>query len=196
MLRTILWANLKVFILRPVLIVIDMQKGLFSADRMPYDTPNIVGRINALSQSIRNSGGIVVFIQHEEAAGSIYEKESSGWQLLDELNVESRDVFVSKNYCDAFLDTELSEKVSLDDALIFCGCATDYCVDTSIRAALSKGYKVTVASDAHTLAHRSYMNAEKIIEHHNTVWGDFISPSGVAEIQETSNIVERLEHAK
>src|SRR3546814_12070038 len=66
--------------------------------------------------------------------------------------------------------------------LILAGCATDYCVDTTVRAALARGWRTTVPSDGHTTADRPHLSAAKTIEHPNAIWADFIAPAGPATV--------------
>jgi len=47
-----------------VLLVIDMQVGLFTGAPR-HDADGVVGRINALGRVVRQSGGLVIFIQHD-----------------------------------------------------------------------------------------------------------------------------------
>jgi hypothetical protein len=37
-------------------------------------------------------------------------------------------------------------------------------------------------ADGHTIGDRAYLPAQKVIEHYNAVWADFISPIGPAII--------------
>ena len=46
---------------------------------------------------------------------------------------------------------------------------TEYCIDTTIRAASEFGYKVTLISDAHTTSDSTVLDAQHIIDHHNQV---------------------------
>jgi len=89
---------------------------------------------------------------------------------------------ITKVSCDAFLDTTLADILTrMDvDELIVTGCATDFCVDTTIRTALARGYRTIVPEDGHTTGDRPYLPAQKVIEHHNAIWADFISPVGPA----------------
>ncbi|MBV9330399.1 MAG: isochorismatase family protein [Alphaproteobacteria bacterium] len=58
--------------------------------------------------------------------------------------------------------------------LIVCGMQTEYCVDTTVRAAHALGYKVTLVSDAHSTGNTQALSAGDIIAHHNlTLAGDF-----------------------
>jgi hypothetical protein len=67
--------------------------------------------------------------------------------------------------------------------------ATDYCVDTTVRAALAKNYPATVPSDGHTTADRPHLSAVQIIVHHNAIWSDFLSPVGPAKVRPCAEIL-------
>ena len=59
--------------------------------------------------------------------------------------------------------------------MLVCGWATDFCVDSTIRSAVSHDYNVVVVSDAHTLNDRPHLDAVSVIRHHNWVWSDLIT---------------------
>jgi len=75
------------------------------------------------------------------------------------------------------------------EKLIITECCTDFSVDTTVCRAASMGYKVIVATDAHTTANKSYPDAKIIIEHHNFVWSEFYRPAPV-EVMNTANFLE------
>ena len=87
---------------------------------------------------------------------------------------------VSKTACDSFLDTELGFLLAEQavDRLLICGCATDFCVDTTLRSAAARGFDVFAVTDAHTTADRPHLSAEKIIEHHHWMWEHLSLPKG------------------
>lgn len=165
------------------LLIIDMQQGSFTEAAPKFDATGLIARLNALAGSVRNAGGLVVFIQHDGPVGDAHHPDSPGWRLLPDLHVVSRDAVVCKRSCDAFLDTVLDETLKRHaiDCLIITGSATDYCVDTTVRSALGRGYRTIVPSDGHTCSDRSHLPAAKIIEHHNKIWADFIAPKGPAQ---------------
>jgi nicotinamidase-related amidase len=90
-----------------------------------------------------------------------------------------------KQSCDAFLHTSLDDflRARAIDRLIVTGCATDYCVDTTVRSALGRGLPTIVPSDGHTTADRPHLPAGKIIEHHKAIWSDFLAPCGPALVR-------------
>ena len=50
------------------------------------------------------------------------------------------------------------------------GSATDFCVDTTVRAAASRDYEVALIADGHTTRDRPHLEAAAIIQHHNWMW--------------------------
>lgn len=164
-----------------VMLVVDMQVGL--RDGSPkYDLLGVVGRINALGAAVRKRGGRVVFIQHAGAAGDSFEPGTSGWRLLPELRRAPDDLVVGKTLNDPFHDTPLSDVLTNlgIDRLFVTGWATDFCVDSTVRRAVSLGRTVVPVADAHTTSDRPHLSARSVIEHHNWVWSGLIAPSGIS----------------
>lgn len=174
--------------MRDALIVIDMQQGSFTASSPRHDAAGLVQRLNRLAARVRAAGGTVVFVQHDGPAGDPHHPDAPGWHLLADLVVHDGDVAVRKTACDAFLGTTLEAVLaergigSGAGRLIVTGCATDYCVDTTVRSALARGIPTVAPADGHTTADRPHLPAARIIEHHNAVWADFIAPGGPAEV--------------
>ena len=166
------------------LIIIDMQVGSFGPDSRRHDPEGLIARLNALADRVRAGGGKVIFVQHDGPEGDPHHPSQPGWQLLPELKRLPTDRVVRKTACDAFLDTTLADELARHGIhdLIITGCATDYCVDTTVRAALGRRYRTTVPTDGHTTADRPHLSAVQIIAHHNAVWADFIAPVGPARL--------------
>lgn len=172
------------------LIVIDMQQGSFSQETPRYDADGLVRRINELAARVRDKQGIVVFVQHDGPEGDPHHPDAPGWHLLPELEVKEGDRFVRKTACDSFLSTDLENLLwaASIEHLIITGCATEYCVDTTVRSALARGYRTTVPEDGHTTAERAHLSARDIIVHHNATWADFISPAGPATVRPAAQL--------
>ncbi|QQS12612.1 MAG: cysteine hydrolase [Rhodospirillales bacterium] len=168
--------------MRTALLVIGMQRGSFTAATPRHDADALVGRINALAAAVRTAGGVVVFVQHDGPPGDPHHPDAPGWHLLPGLDARPDDPVVRKTACDAFLDTDLAATLAARGVvrLIVTGCATDYCVDTTVRSALARRYATVVPSDGHTTMDRPHLPAVKIIAHHNALWADFIAPAGPA----------------
>ena len=166
------------------LIIIDMQVGSFEATPGPHDGEALVARLNELSARVRATGGRVVHVQHDGGRDDVHHPSRPGWALLPALVVAPGDEIVRKSSCDAFLHTRLDALLAETGAerLIITGNATDFCVDTTIRSALGRGWPTLVPADGHTTRDRPHLEATRIIEHHNAIWADFLAPNGGAEI--------------
>jgi nicotinamidase-related amidase len=161
---------------RDVLIVVDMQVGLL--DGLPkHDLSGVIQRINALAAMVRQKGGLVVWIRHCGKAGDGFEPGSKGWAFLPELVREPGDVVVEKTLNDAFAGTVLHDTLQrhAPDRVLIAGWATDSCVDSTVRSAISRDYNVVVVSDGHTLSDRPHLDAPTVIRHHHWVWSDLLT---------------------
>lgn len=161
---------------RRALLVVDVQVGCFTEEIPRADQAALVSRVNALSRQVRRDG-IVVFIQHTDPLEG-FERGSAAWQLVPELEVEPGDPRMEKEGCDAFLETGLDSLLCRHGVtdVIVAGCATEFCVDSTVRAAASKGYHVSVPSDAHTTAGGPPLSGREVIRHHNHVWAELLLP--------------------
>lgn len=177
------------------LIIIDMQVGLFNEPTPRLDADGVVSRINTLAGITRSSGGIVIFIQHDGPPGDTFEPGTEGWEILPSLHREAEDIVVHKQSCDSFCETTLSDILQHHNVkqLIVTGCATDFCVDTTIRAAMSLDYEVIVVEDGHTTADRPHMDAGSIMRHHNWVWENLIHPRTSVKVMPTEHIISRMQ---
>ncbi|MRT41187.1 isochorismatase family protein [Enterobacteriaceae bacterium RIT702] len=165
-----------------VVVVVDMQNGVLATPR--FDRAGRCERINQLTAAADQ----VIFIQH---VGPGLEVDSAGWAIVPELQQPANAIFINKTACDSFWQTDLAAQ--LDQLgiknFVICGCATDYCVDTTIKVGASLGYHITVAADAHTTADRTYVSAQQQINQHNEVWADLIMPGNPVLVRETEALL-------
>lgn len=169
---------------RKALLIIDMQKGSFTPDTPRFDTDGVVNRINGLAQIFRKSKFPVIVIQHDGSSANEYVPNTREWELLDNIEVEPADIFIDKYANDVFykstLDSNLKDlKV---DELYITGCATDFCVESTVQSALAKDYNVIVVGDGHTTGNRPHLKAEQVIEHYNWVWQNMIPTKGLVKV--------------
>ena len=166
------------------LLIIDMQKGSFTALTLRFDREGIVKRINALSKQFRNSNSHVIFIQHDGTSLNEFIPNTSEWELLDDLNKETKDIFIDKYANDVFYNSNLASKLNQlgINELYITGCATDFCVESTVQSALAKDYEVVVVGDCHTTGDRPHLKAEQVIEHYNWVWSNMIPTKGGVKV--------------
>lgn len=152
------------------LLVIDLQKSLLDAG--PWQAAQVMEKAVALVGAARDSGAPVVFVKDTRV-------EPDG-SLDADLRVQPDDLVLEKNFCDAFLDTQLDQWLRDRGVtrLVVCGMQTDYCIDTSCRKAASLGYAVALVREAHTTFAHEHLDAEKIVAHHNRILRNFPAGSG------------------
>lgn len=158
------------------LVVVDMQVGLL--DGLPkHDFAGVVGRINALAALVRGQGGTVVWIRHCGKAGDSFAPQEPGWAFLPELDRRPEDLVVDKTLNDSFAGTALQERLQAlaADRVLIAGWATDFCVDATVRSAVSRDHHVVVVGDGHTLSDRPHLPAPAVIQHHNWVWSGLLT---------------------
>ncbi|MEY8710648.1 isochorismatase family protein [Mangrovibacter phragmitis] len=167
-----------------VVMVVDMQLGVFATQRVARDI--CCQRINQLIDAAEQ----VIFIQHAEAD---MQPGTEAFEVLPELHQPTTALRVTKTACDAFWNTSLAQELEAAGitGFVVCGCATDYCVDATIKRAAGLGYRVTVAEDAHTTANRPAANAQVLIAHHNDVWRNFTVPGNPVLVQPVASILEQ-----
>lgn len=153
--------------MKSAVLVIDVQNGIFAAERQPYNSTQVVSHINKLIAHAKAAGHLVIFIQHQMPG--MVEYGSQPWQLFSELTVDDEDIRISKTAPNAFFETELEALLDQHDihTLTLCGYSSDFCIDRTAFEAAAKGYRVHLPADAHTTHDKPHLTADKIIEHHN-----------------------------
>jgi nicotinamidase-related amidase len=164
-----------------VLLVIDIQEGILEipglarASEARAALAEMIGRVRKLIAGARTGGIPVVYVQHDGAVGHRLEKGTPGWNIHHEIAPESGDIVVNKTTSDSFCRTDLKARLDELNAthLIVVGCMTQFCVDTTVRSAISHDYSITLVSDAHMTSDFHTLRFEQIIQHHNDVLGAF-----------------------
>ncbi len=152
---------------RSAILVIDAQIGPMGG---AYEGSSVIKAINKTISKVRESSGVVVLIQHCHSSYEPLMKCNTGWGLHPDLDKSPEDLVVEKESSDSFYETPLDDLMAENDVehVYIPGIQTEYCVDTTSRVALSKGYSVTLASDGHTTGD-SYIPAQAVNDHHNKV---------------------------
>lgn len=176
--------------MKNALLIIDMQKGSFTPASPRHDTDGVVQRINDLAEKFRNDNLPVIYIQHDGSVANAFVPNTTDWEILDDLIVSEGDILIDKYANDVFYKSKLGSTLA-DlgvDHLLITGCATDFCVESTIQSALTKDYNITVIADAHTTGNRPHLPAEKVIEHYNWVWQNMIPTKGNITVKKAAEI--------
>lgn len=152
------------------LLVIDMQVGLLHGPQVPHEKTRLLDHVCQLITRARAQQVPLFFARHTGPAGSPIAADSALWQLAPELPLAASDRCFNKSRPSCFAATPLL--AWLQEAgvkrLTIVGMKTEYCVDTTCRAASDLGFEVVLVSDAHSTTDSTVLSAEQIIAHHNT----------------------------
>lgn len=174
------------------LLIIDMQIGSFRPYTLRYDTSKVIDNINILSNYFRDNNEKVIFIQHDGTKEDSFLPHTEDWQILPELIKHSNDIIISKTANDAFYNTDLHAILTKYNILelFITGCATDFCVDSTVKSAVSKDYRITVIEDGHTTADRPYMTAHNVIQHYNWLWANMTPTNSKINVTKTNEFMK------
>jgi ribosomal protein S18 acetylase RimI-like enzyme/isochorismate hydrolase len=161
------------------LLVIDPQNAVLAG---AADRDGVLARVGALVSRARAEGAPVIWVQH---ADGMLPHGSEGWQLVPEVSRLDGDPVVHKSYGDSFEDTDL-ERLLAGHAVgrvVAAGAQSDACVRATIHGAFTRGYDVTLVSDAHTTVDRTAHGgppAAQVIAHTNLYWSYTSAPGRAA----------------
>ncbi|RMA89342.1 MULTISPECIES: cysteine hydrolase family protein [Enterobacter] len=159
------------------LLIIDMQQGLFRGPVSPCSTDAVLANIRLLIANARHAQVPIFFARHVGPDHSPFSAQGPLTQLIPELDVKEQDIVFTKRYPSCFRDTELLRELNQRGIkqLVIAGMKTEFCVDTTCRAAPELGFRTVLISDAHTTMDNAHLSATDIIAHHNsTLAGPFV----------------------
>ncbi len=167
---------------------------MFTKETPRYQSDLIISNITSIAKIVRSINAQVIFIQHDGNKEEGYQPYTMEWELILEIDKDVNDKIIHKTACDSFYKSELAKYLLENDIneLIITGCATDYCVDTTIKSATSKDYFVFVPSDGHTTANRPSISAEQVIHHYNWIWSNLILPRKNLKVLPTNELIEYI----
>lgn len=139
---------------RTALLVIDLQRGAFDGARIGiiHEAQRLIDNALALIGAARSSGIPVIFVQHCEGRGEIFEEGSPHWQLHEALQPRPTEKLVKKRTESAFEQTELETilRGAGIEQIVICGLQSEFCISNTVKSALKQGFKALVANDGHS----------------------------------------------
>lgn len=158
-------------VMKSVLLIIDVQNDMFNMPEKLHNPDGLLSAIERMISLARAKGMPVVYVQHNSDKGNFFKNGSEGWKIHGRIAPLEGDSIVQKTHPDSFYGTELESVLDSLGAvrLVVCGIQSELCVDTTTRAARSRGYSVTLVSDGHSTFDRAAAPAPEIIKLENEV---------------------------
>jgi nicotinamidase-related amidase len=169
------------------LIIIDVQNGVVA--RSP-DRDAVVDQIASLVDKARAKKVPVIWVQH--ISGDL-PKGSEPGRIVPELVPDPAEPLIEKYYGDAFEETDLETTLARlgVGCLIVTGAQTDACVRSTLHGGFTRGYDMTLVSDAHTTEDLSAYGAPppaQVIAHTNLYWKFQTAPGRKADTVKAANV--------
>jgi nicotinamidase-related amidase len=141
------------------LVVVNAQNE-FIREKQIYNKDVFIQSVKKAVIDYRESGYLVFFIQHTD---SKLIQDSDDWKIYSDFDCSDSDIFIQKNYIDAF-DKTRHEWVLHNkgvDEIAVCGLHTHQCIKKTCVNAVNKGFVVTILHGAHSNCEK---NAAELIE--------------------------------
>jgi nicotinamidase-related amidase len=166
---------------RAALLVIDVQRALFSRPTPIHDAEQLLGNINSLIEMWHLTGGVVLYIQHSNNRMLI--RDTPDWELHPDLKIIKSGDLIHKLHGNAFERTNLKDILEFRGIreVVIMGLVTQGCVRATCIGANSLGYRVILVEDGHSNYSK---DADKIIEE----WNQKLSRE-FAELVTTDSII-------
>jgi nicotinamidase-related amidase len=150
---------------KTALVVIDLQKGIVGRPTVPYTTDAVVKNAAALASAFRENG-LPVFLVRVKLSpdwkDALHPTSDAGWpsytpppdwaEIIPEMGPMPGDITIAKRQWGAFYGTGLDLQLRRRGlaAIVLCGIATEFGVESTARDAYERGYQQVFAADAMT----------------------------------------------
>ena len=165
------------------LLLIDTQVNMFEPDPV-QDGERLLTTLADMLAQARQANMPAIYVQNNGGPNDPDLPQTPGWQIHPALAPTTGEIVLQKETPNAFYQTLLQQK--LDELgitrLIIAGLQTEYCIDTTTRAAKSLGYDVILTADGHSTYDSPELTAVQIIAHHNDILTAFANVVPAAEI--------------
>lgn len=178
--------------MKPALLIVDVQRALLP---IVWRGEELADRIGALAVDARRHGVPVIALRQVGDAGTVFDPRSPGARLSERLGLGPDDVVIDKTATDSFYRTDLAAVLARRgvDTVVLTGVATDYCVDTTARSALSHGLDVVLVGDGHAPAAdgdpAAGLTAEQVVARHHRLLTTAVHPGGAVRVRAAADVV-------
>ena len=135
---------------KTALLVIDVQRALFTRPNPIYNSYKFIETINAIVDRSHLFGVKVVYVQH--ANQSFLKAGTEGWQFHPDISPQETDLLIQKKKGNAFLDTPLHSELNSRGIqyLLITGLVTEGCVQATCLGGMELDYRVILVEDGHS----------------------------------------------
>lgn len=138
---------------QPALLIIDIQNDYFPGGNMPLHQPETaLEQTTRILDHFRQRQLPLVHIRHASVrpGANFMVPGTSGQEIHPQLTPREGEPVMTKHFPSAFQQTSLHDDLQNlgVEQLVICGMMTHMCIDTSVRSAFERGYRVQLIGDA------------------------------------------------
>jgi len=132
------------------LVMVDLQNTYREGVMKLDGVEPALAEAKRLLERARKAGIPIIHIQHEAGAGSPYDTSARIGRISDEVAPREGETVITKNYPNAFVNTDLEAKLREAGAkdVVIAGFMTHMCVNSTARGAFNLGFRPTVVAAA------------------------------------------------
>jgi nicotinamidase-related amidase len=170
---------------KAALLVLDTQVNMFDDEFCVHDPESILGRIENLISSARDSNAPVIFVRNNGVEGDPDEPGTAGWEIHPRIFPDNDDLLIDKSSPDAFEGTSLSDHLRElgIETLVVSGMQSEMCVRATSLEARERGFGVILVEDAHTTFNFDEQTAVEAIDSLNNELRSLVRVAPSSEIR-------------
>ncbi len=153
------------------LLIVDVQKGITTERLHEYD--RFLSAVGRLLDAARNSGIEVVYVRHDDGAGTVLEKGTSGFEIHHDFAPLGDERVFDKDVSSPFRCSGLLEYLRQkgERQIMVTGLFTEYCIDATVKCGFEHGFEVIVPVEANSTVDNRHMTAAQTHEYYNRfIW--------------------------
>ena len=159
--------------MKTVLLVVDVQQALVDAN--PVRADEFLLNLKMLIDRAHTAGTEVVYVRHDGGENDVLARGSEGWQLHRSLRPRPDEKVFDKRFASAFRQTGLRDYLAGKgiERIVLCGMQTEYCIDSTCKAAFEYGFDVVIPAGATTTYANPLFSGEKLIHYYEKlIWNE------------------------
>lgn len=177
-----------------ILLVVDTQKGITDERLFAFD--KVVENIKLLIETARKCCVEVIFVQHDDGAGTGFSKGDEAYEIYDKFAPEGSEKVFCKSVNSSFhssvgLLQYLREKG--EKQVMIVGLQTDYCIDATIKSGFEHGFEMIVPAFANSTFDNNFFSGETAYHYYNELmwperYAKCVSVEAAVELLQSDNL--------